>query len=94
MVKFECGTVACTPGVGEFMKRAEMRTLMNRHLNGDWGDVCISDAKANDEAVANEGQEDRQDRVLSSYQSENGTKVWIITEWDRSVTTILLPSEY
>jgi hypothetical protein len=58
-----------------------------RHRSGDWGDVCDEDKKLNDEAVDGEG------RILSAY-TVDGEKVWVITEWDRSVTTVLFPSEY
>jgi hypothetical protein len=54
------------------------------------GDLCKGDKEANDEALI-EGQEDR---ILSAYHGSNGTKFYIITEYDRSATTILLPEEY
>ena len=54
----------------------------------DWGNLCEADRKQNDWALKNG------ERLLSSYRASNGTKFWIITEWDRSYTTILLPSEY
>ena len=63
--------------------------LLNRHRNGDWGDLVDEDKKMNDDAII-EGQESR---VLSKY-AVNGRDVYVITEWDRSVTTLLLPSEY
>lgn len=63
--------------------------LLVLHASGRWGEVDAEDAKANDEALMNRG------RILSAYDlPETGTRVWVITEWDRSVTTILLPSEY
>jgi len=55
---------------------------------GDWGDLCDEDKKVNDRAVA-EGS-----RILSAYQAVNSTKFWIITEADRSATTVLLPEDY
>ena len=55
---------------------------------GDFGDVSEEDWELNEEAV------DTGDRILSAYHDRNGVKFWIITEWDRSATTILLPSEY
>ena len=61
--------------------------LLDRHSSRDWGDVDIEDALANDYAV------EHGDRVLSSYVMF-GLKVWIITEWDRSITTVLAPSDY
>ena len=57
------------------------------HANCDWGEVDADDRDANNYAAANE------ERVLSAY-TVAGTKIWIITEWDRSVTTVLFPDEY
>jgi hypothetical protein len=64
-----------------------LSVLLTRHCSGDWGNVCKEDRQANDDAL-NSGE-----RLLSSYEVF-GVKVWIITEWDRSYTTILMPSEY
>jgi len=63
-------------------------SLLQRHASGDWGDLCEEDVQANNDALQHG------DRLLSSYVLSDSCKVWIITEWDRSVTTILLPSEY
>jgi len=57
-------------------------------VTGDWGDLEDEDKKEN-ELFVKEGL-----RILSAYNLETGVKVWVITEWDRSVTTILLPEEY
>jgi hypothetical protein len=65
------------------------RKLLSRHRSGDWGDVDAADAAANTRAAV-EGDE----RVLSAYTLKDGTRLWIITEADRSCTTILLPEEY
>jgi hypothetical protein len=62
--------------------------LLLRHVTGDCGDLDDEDKKENELSVK-EGF-----RILSSYHLETGLKVWVITEWDRSVTTILLPDEY
>lgn len=59
-----------------------------RHATGDFGDVDAEDAQLNRDAIMNG------DRVLSAYTLSSGEKIWIITEADRSVTTILLPSDY
>lgn len=64
-----------------------VRNSIFRHANGDWGEVCDEDKQINNDAVK------QGDRVLSAY-SYNNEKIWIITESDRSVTTILFPSEY
>lgn len=69
---------------------------LKRHASGDWGDLGSEDAKANDNALKMGGE-----RLFSSYKLPNAIsgmagddKLWIITEWDRSVTTVLWPSEY
>ncbi|MBS7545527.1 hypothetical protein [Ancylobacter oerskovii] len=62
-------------------------TLIRRHARGDFGNVCPDDAQSNREAIENGS------RILSSYPVGN-QNVWVITEADRSVTTILLPSDY
>jgi hypothetical protein len=59
-----------------------------RHLSGDWGEVDAEDWETNDQSVK-EGL-----RILSAYTLGTGVKIWIITEWNRSVTTILLPDDY
>lgn len=66
----------------------EITSFMRRYLQCDWGDTCEGDKKLNDEAVKS-----GQDRILAAYDSSRG-KVYIITEWDRSYTTILYASEY
>ncbi|MGP3790514.1 hypothetical protein [Pseudomonas sp. B392_1p] len=62
---------------------------LHRHLSGDWGDLSEDDWRLNDAALKS-----GEDRLFSSYQVDTNLKLWIITEWDRSVTTLLLPSEY
>ena len=57
-------------------------------MNGDWGELSESDRQANEHALKHDL------RVLSAYTLRTGERIWIITEGDRSVTTILLPSEY
>jgi hypothetical protein len=71
----------------ESLDHLDVRLALLRHAGRDWGNVCKDDWKANDEALQNG------DRLLSSYESQ-GVKFWIITEWDRSVTTVLLPEDY
>lgn len=84
---FPLGRVVATPGVSEAIPRSSINTALARHQSGDWGNLPTADLKENDRAVH------LQRRILSSYEAA-GTKFWIITEADRSVTTILLPSEY
>ena len=89
-IRLPLGQVLATPGALEALQEAEVQpaTLLNRHQRGDWGELDADDKRLNDEAV------DGESRILSAYTLPTGVKVWIITEWDRSATTFLLPSEY
>ena len=82
---FSLGQVVATPGA--LSLSVDFMTYLTRHVIGDWGDLCLEDRSANDTAV------DGDMRILSSYDTPAGT-LWIITEWDRSVTTLLRPDEY
>ena len=86
--RFRLGRVVITQGALNELSPEDVLCFLCRHLNGDWGDVCQEDQWANDLALE-EGH-----RLLSSYRTESGTKFWVITEHDRSVTTFLLPEEY
>lgn len=86
--RFRLGSVYATPGVIEKVPLSEHLQALSRHAYGDWGDVCSEDWAEN-ELSLKEGF-----RLLSVYYSKDGTKFWIITEADRSVTTLLLPEEY
>lgn len=86
--KFELGQVLITPGARDDLELKDVMSSLVRHAGGDFGDVCEEDRALNEEAV------ESGERILSSYHDRNGVKFWIITEWDRSATTILLPSEY
>lgn len=66
----------------------EFWSFIDRHKNCDWGDLCQEDWLMNDEAVRNG------DRILSVYHLSDGEKIWIITEADRSVTTVLFSEDY
>ena len=87
---FPLGEVVATTGAVEALNQhnIEALKLLQLHVNGNWGSVDPEDAKANDFAVKND------ERILSSYRIGEHTRIWVITEWDRSVTTLLLPSEY
>lgn len=87
-MKLKLGKVVATPGVMRSVSDAEMIESLRRHGAGDWGDVCEEDKLANDDSLR-EGS-----RVLSSYKTMAGVKFWVITESDRSSTTLLLPEEY
>jgi len=94
--KFTLGKVVATPGALAALAEAEQEPLhfLQLHVSGAWGDLDCVDRAANDEAIAHEGEEGQQGRVLSSYITRARTKIWVITEHDRSVTTLLLPEEY
>jgi hypothetical protein len=82
------GQLAATPGAIAAIPQKTIIHALGRHARGDWGEVDEEDKAANDLAL-NVGA-----RLLSAYESANRTRFWIITEADRSVTTILLPGEY
>ena len=84
---FKLGTVVATLGVLEVTTVDEINVLLARHLHGDWGDLDEHDKQENDTAVR------QGERILSAY-GEGQSKIWIITEWYRSVTAILQPDEY
>ena len=86
--KFELGQVLITPGAHDDLDLKDVASCLVRHAGGDFGDVSEEDKEHNEEALVTG------DRILSSYRDSNGIKFWIITEWDRSATTILLPDEY
>ncbi|MBW8016574.1 MAG: hypothetical protein FVQ82_10325 [Planctomycetes bacterium] len=94
--KFKLGKTVITPGGIDALSKSNQLPdpFLNRHITGDWGDICQEDAELNNQAIAHEGEEDKQMRVMSVYKTNKNETIWIITEWDRSVTTILLPNEY
>lgn len=85
--KLTLGQLQITPGAADVLSYNDIHSAITRHAIGDWGDLGSEDWELNNEAVRNGF------RVMSSYQSGKGRKFWIITESDRSVTTILLPLE-
>lgn len=93
-MKFEIGRVMQTRGISEARQEDEQFSnevdkCFVRYCNADWSDMEYEDDKAmNDEAIAN-----GKDRIFATYKTSRG-KIYIITEWDRSVTTILFPEEY
>lgn len=86
-IRFQPGTVSATVGALEIATNEQIAGLLARHLSGDWGDVDAQDAQANEQALKH-GM-----RILSSYRVGN-SKLWLITEADRSATTVLTPGEY
>jgi len=87
---FPFGQVVATPGALEALEEAGQGAIefLRRHAAGDWGEVDAEDAKENDLSLK-EGF-----RILSAYRTNKGRRIWIITEADRSATTLLLPDEY
>lgn len=86
--RFHPGHLMITRNAKDVLPRVEVNAAINRHLQGDWGDVCQSDWQLNEDALK------QGDRLLSVYHTQDGEKFWIITESDRSATTVLLPSDY
>lgn len=88
--KFKLGHVVSTQGALSMMASANILplVLLQRHVRGDWGDLEEDDKQANEDALRDGN------RLLSSYKIVPDQKVWIITEADRSSTTLLLPEEY
>ena len=92
-MKFDPGQLVMTRGVNNLVADSEefakhVLESFKRHLDGDWGDVCDEDRVANELALL------AGERLFSVYRKEGLPKLWIITEWDRSVTTALFPEEY
>ena len=89
ITEFALGRIVLTPGaLAALGDRAAAAPFLRRHQDNDWGELSEFDRQANDEAVL-EG-----DRILSKYRTAGGAFIYIITEHDRSSTTILLPEEY
>ena len=90
ITRFALGQTFITPGAEEALQIAGQTAteFLRRHMSGNWGELSDEDVKENEFSLK-EGL-----RLLSAYQTGKGQKLWIITEADRSATTILLPSEY
>ena len=88
--RFKLGRLIMTAGVDALIREGRLNPLpyLRRHLRADWGELSGEDRHQNDAAL------ESGERLLSSYQVAPDLTLWIITEWDRSVTTLLLPSEY
>lgn len=87
---FPLGNLFCTPGALAALEEAKTyaEPFLVRHVTGDWSEMVEEDQEANELAVVDGS------RVFSAYHLSSGVKLWIITEADRSATTLLLPSEY
>jgi hypothetical protein len=90
MRRFPLGRVVATPGALRALEKAEQLPgeFLDRHVNGDWGDVPEEDKQENELSV------EQGFRILSAYTTSAGDTLWILTEADRSATTMLLPEEY
>jgi len=87
---FPAGQIVATPGALALLERTNKTPIefLSRHLRGDWGDLCPED-KTENELSLKHGF-----RLMSSYQVTGNENLWVITEADRAITTLLLPSEY
>lgn len=88
--RFALGQVVATPGALAALNAAGQTPwgLLERHQTGDWGEVSVADKQENDLSV------EQGFRILSAYTLSTGVKVWLLTEADRSYTTLMLPEEY
>ena len=87
---FPLGQVVATPGALEALEAAGQQPaeFLSRHVVGDWGEVPPEDAQENELSVK------QGFRILSAYTLSTSVKIWVISEADRSATTLLLPDEY
>jgi hypothetical protein len=85
---FALGQTVITRAACDVLHPQDVTTCLNRHQAGDWGELCEHDRKENELGVA------QGFRLLSVYRDRSNTKFYIITEHDRSVTTVLLPQDY
>jgi len=86
--RFKHGRLLITAAARDRLDAQEVFVALGRHLDGDWGELSKDDCERDDLALE-EGH-----RLLSAYRDRNGFKFWIITEGDRSQTTVLLPEDY
>lgn len=85
---FSLGRTVATPAALAALTAEDIETAIHRHVRGDWGNLSDHDREENEFSLK------RGFRILSAYTGANGTKFWVITEADRSSTTVLLPSDY
>jgi hypothetical protein len=86
--KFLLGAIVATPNALNKIPNDEILNALSRHERGDWGTLDPEDVEANEQALLKGG------RLFSSYRSIQDVKFWIITEWHRRITTVLLPEDY
>ena len=85
---FTLGSLGITANALRSLNEADVLMSIRRHVSCDWGECCPDDAAANEAAL------DQDLRLFSVYTDRGGTTFWIITEADRSATTVLLPEDY
>lgn len=88
LLQFSLGQTVITPTALALLSSCQVADALVRHARGDWGEVSPEDAAENIESLGLGG------RLLSAFSTREGIKFWIITEADRSVTTVLLPEDY
>lgn len=86
--RFRLGRLSATPAAVDALTVGDIHGALSRHVRGDWGVLDENDTAANNEALATGG------RLLSAYDSASGVRFYVITEADRSATTVLLPEDY
>lgn len=88
--RFSLGRTLATPGALDALAASGESAIkfLSRHVRGDWGEISDDDKFLNEQALLDG------DRLLSAYRTSHDVKIWVITEADRSATTILLPDEY
>ena len=93
--KFALGRIVSTKNAMKMLndKMISPLSFLQRHQSGDWGNICEEDKEQNNLAIEHEGNVEKQKRVMSVYRIGTQT-IWIITENNRSVTTLLRPCDY
>lgn len=108
--RFELGRIVATPGALELMHRTNSHplALLALHVSGDWGECCAEDAQTNEDALVHGnrvlsvyrlplkrlGKDAAKKEQTSAQVDEDDNRIWLITEANRTVTTLLLPEEY
>ena len=87
-MRFPIGRLVITTNAFDTLNESDWISGLARHINGDWGTVCEEDQQTNEDALVHG------ERIFSAYDGTEGERYWIITERDRSYTTILLPEDY
>ena len=85
--KFPFGQTVITRNAADSLNPEDVCRCLRRHVSGDWGELCPEDVEQNERSL-------EEGRLVSVYHDQNETKFYIITEADRSVTTVLLPEDY